>query len=59
MEKKDDFWFVLLCVLLSDSACVGLDIYLRIEIAANAVVVLMSVAKQVCRYVKNSKNTKS
>lgn len=59
MEKKYDFWFVSLCALLSVSACVGLDIYLRIAIAANAVVVLMGVAKQVCGYVKKGKNTKS
>lgn len=59
MKNNNDFWFISLCALLVISARVGLDIYMRIAIAANAVVVLADVARQVWRFVNGNKEAKN
>ena len=59
MKKSNDFWFITLCVLLVISARTELDIYLRVAIAANAVVVLTDVARQVWRFINGNKKEKN
>ena len=44
--KKKNFWMVSLCALLAIASTSGWDIWLRIAVASNAVVVLMDVAKE-------------
>lgn len=44
---KRNFWFITLCALLITAAYTGLNIYLRIAIGANAVVILIGIIKQI------------
>ncbi len=57
MESKS-FWFISLCTLLIISAHTGLILPLRIAIAANAVVILLDVAKQARRLFHERNETK-
>lgn len=45
--KKNDFWFLTLCALLVIAGVNGWSTPLRIAAAANAVVVLIDVAKSI------------
>ena len=47
--KNNNFWFVSLVALLVIANSTGWSIYSRIAVAANAVVVLMEVAKEAVR----------
>lgn len=53
--KKNDFWFLSLCALIVISANTGLNIPLRIALGANAIVVLIDVAKT-ARRICNERN---
>lgn len=44
---KNNFWFISLCVLLLISVCTGLNVYLRIAIGLNAVVILLDIIKRI------------
>ena len=52
---KKNFWFLTLCVFLLISVNMGLNIPLRVAIAANAVVILIDVARE-ARRLKNGGN---
>lgn len=41
--KKDDFWFISLCVLFIFGFVLNWNIYIRIAVIANAIVVLINV----------------
>lgn len=56
--KNSDFWFLSLCVLLMIAGVNGWSIPIRIGVAANAVVVLMDVARSAKALFKNSKEGK-
>lgn len=43
---KKNFWFITLCALLVISANVGLNVFLRIALFANAVVILIDVVER-------------
>lgn len=47
--KNNNFWFVSLVTLLIIANSTGWSIYSRIAVVANAVVVLMEVAKEAVR----------
>lgn len=42
MRNKNDFWFYSLCVLLIIACANGWNIFMRIAVTVNAVLVLMS-----------------
>lgn len=52
--RKNDFWLISLIALMVISACVGLNLPLRIALAANAAVVLIDVINQI-RRIKNGR----
>lgn len=56
--KKDNFWFITLCVLLIISLSAGMNLFLRIAIGANAIVILIDVFKDARRFYNGRKNTK-
>ncbi len=43
---NDDFWFISLIVLVVIAVNIGWNIYMRVAVAANAVVVLYSVVRK-------------
>lgn len=47
---KNNFWFISLCVFLLVSVYTGLNVYLRIAIGLNAVVILLDIIKQIKGY---------
>lgn len=47
---EKNFWFITLCALLIISAYTGLNIFLRIAIGANAVIILAEVIKDIRRF---------
>lgn len=53
--RKNDFWFINLCVLLILSVRVGLNPWLRIAIGANAVIILSDVIKDIRRIIDGRK----
>lgn len=52
---EKNFWFITLCALLIISSYTGLNIFLRIAIGANAVIILADVIKQI-RGFRNGRN---
>lgn len=52
---KKNFWFLTLCVFLLFSVNMGLNIPLRVAIAANAVIILIDVVRE-ARRLKNGGN---
>lgn len=58
MDNKN-FWFVSLCALLIISTYTGLNIFLRIAIAANAVVILAEVIGDIRRFINGRKEEKN
>lgn len=58
MAEKN-FWFITLCALLIISAYTGLNIYLRIAIGANAVVILAEVIRGIRRFTNGRKKEKN
>lgn len=54
-----NFWFITLCVLLIISVYTGLNVYLRIAIAANAIVILLDVIKQLRRFTDGGREKKN
>lgn len=54
-----NFWFVSLCALLIISTYTGLNIFLRIAIAANAVVILAEVIGDIRRFINGRKEEKN
>ena len=53
--KKSYFWFLTLCVFLMVAGVNGWSTWLRIAVAANALVVLLDVIKSARALLKNSK----
>ena len=43
---KRNFWFISLCALFIISLCVGFNIFLRIALFANGIVILIDVIKR-------------
>ena len=56
---EKNFWFITLCALLIISAYIGLNIFLRIAIAANAVVILSEVVMDIRRFSNGRKKEKN
>ena len=56
---EKNFWFITLCALLIISAYTGLNIFLRIAIAANAVVILSEVVMDIRRFSNGRKKEKN
>lgn len=52
--KKSNFWFLTLCVFLMIAGVNGWSTWLRIAVAANAIVVLMDVVQSVRTMLKKS-----
>lgn len=50
-----NFWFVTLCFFLIVANNTGMNIFLRIAIGANAILILLDVIKQIWR-LKNGRN---
>lgn len=50
-----NFWILTLCALLIISICTGLDIFLRIALGANGLIILADVIISVRRLVKEKK----
>lgn len=48
--KKNNFWTISLCVLLILAVNIGLNAPLRIAIAANAIIIIFDIAKDVWRF---------
>ena len=55
--KKSNFWLVTLCILLVVAGVTGWNIYTRIAVAANALVVLIDVARRVWALIKKNNKT--
>lgn len=47
--KKSYFWFVLLCFLIVLANVIGLNIFLRIAIATNALIIIVNVIIKIRR----------
>ncbi len=56
---EKNFWFITLCALLIISAYTGLNIFLRIAIGANAVIILAEVIKDIWRFTNGRKKTEN
>jgi len=54
--KKKDFWFLSLVVLLIISLINGWNLYLRIAVAANALLVLYQVSSRISEHIKATKD---
>ena len=52
--KNSNFWYFTLCALLVTASVDGWSLPLRIATTANALVVLMDVAKKATTIIKNS-----
>ncbi|MCI5796920.1 MAG: hypothetical protein MR019_08640 [Ruminococcus sp.] len=50
-----NFWILTLCALLIISMCTGLDIFLRIALGANGLIILVDVIISVRRFAKEKK----
>ena len=44
-----NFWFISLCAFLIIAAVIGWDLWIRIAVGANALVILLDVAREVWR----------
>ena len=53
--KKSNFWFLTLCALLIIAGVNGWSVPLRIAVAANALVVLIDVARRVWPLIKKER----
>lgn len=50
-----NFWFVTLCFFLIIANNTGMNLFLRIAICANAIVILLDIIKQI-REIRNGRN---
>ena len=55
--KKSKFWLITLCALLVIASVNGWSLYARIAVAANALVVLMDVARRSWYLFKKNEET--
>ena len=53
--KKSFFWYITLCALLMVAGVNGWNIYLGVAVVANALVVLIDLAKNVRAFIKRDK----
>lgn len=56
---KNDFWYLILCLLFIIASYCGMSIWIRIAIALDAIVVLIDVARKIRGIVNGNKETKN
>lgn len=56
---KKDFWFITLCVFLVIALFAGLNLPLRIAIAANALIIILNIISQIRGYLLAGRKEKN